>query len=207
MLLNLAGYCEGKLIPFSVKTNVWLPLEPEPLLPGLYEAIVGQVPSEGLVVDITLPDDYPVEPLRGAPARFLVHIQAAREVTYPDLESPEFLQAFGRGTTIEEATQSVIEQMKQEHTQLLLLAGPPAGARRGGPAHLGGDSPDALVDEEIRRRWGATEGALRGRARTSPTRSRRSRSTPGSRTSRCARRWSCGCASPWPWAPSSSATA
>jgi trigger factor len=157
VLLNLAGYSEGKLIPFSVKTDVWLPLESEPLLPGLYEAIVGQVPTEGLVVDITLPDDYPVESLRGAPARFLVHIQAAREVTYPDLESPEFLQTFGRGKTIEEATQSIIDQMKEEHTQLLLLQ-----ARQQVLGEVARrtevEIPPALVDEEIRRRWGATEG-------------------------------------------------
>jgi trigger factor len=157
VLLNLAGYSEGRLIPFSVKTNVWLPLEPEPLLPGLYEAIVGQVPTQGLVVDITLPDDYPVESLRGAPARFLVHVQAAREVTYPELESPEFLQLFGRGKTIEEATLSVIEQMKEEHTQLLLLQ---ARQQVLGEVALRTEveiSPE-LVSEEIRRRWGATEG-------------------------------------------------
>ena len=157
VLLNLAGYCEGKLIPFSVKTDVWLPMEPEPLLPGLYEAIVGQVPSEGLVVDITLPAEYPVEALRGSSARFLVHVQAAREVQYPELESAEFLQAFGRGKTIEEATQSVIEQMKQEHTQLLLLQ-----ARQQVLGEVARrtevEIPAALVDEEIRRRWGATEG-------------------------------------------------
>jgi trigger factor len=157
VLLNLAGYSNGRLIPFSVKTNVWLPLEPEPLLPGLYEAIVGQVPTDGLVVDLTLPDDYPVESLRGAPARFLVHIQAAREVTYPDLESPEFLQEFGRGKTIEEATESIIEQMKEEHTQLLLLQ-----ARQQVLGEVARrtevEISPALVDEEIRRRWGATEG-------------------------------------------------
>lgn len=157
VLLNLAGYSEGKLIPFSVKTDVWLPLEPEPLLPGLYEAIVGQAPTEGLVVDITLPDDYPVAALRGAPARFLVHVQAAREVTYPDFESPEFLEAFGRGKTLQEATASVVEQMKEEHTQLLLLQ-----ARQQVLAEVAGrtrvEIPAELVDEEIRRRWGATEG-------------------------------------------------
>jgi trigger factor len=157
VLLNLAGYSNGKLIPFSVKTDVWLTLEPEPLLPGLYEAIVGQVPTEGLVVDITLPNDYPVESLRGAPARFLVHIQAAREVQYPDLQGPEFLQAFGRGGTIEEATLSVVEQMKQEHTQLLLIQ-----ARQQVLTELARrtevEIPSELVDEEIRRRWAATEG-------------------------------------------------
>jgi trigger factor len=157
VLLNLAGYSEGRLIPFSVKMDVWLPLEPEPLLPGLYEALVGQVPTEGLVVDITLPDDYPVESLRGAPGRFLVHIQAAREVTYPDLESPEFLEAFGRGKTVEDVTQSVIDQMKEEHTQLLLLQ---ARQQVLGEVALRTEVeiPPALVDEEIRRRWGATEG-------------------------------------------------
>ncbi|WP_224248953.1 trigger factor [Hyalangium gracile] len=158
VLLNLAGYSNGKLIPFSVKTDVWMPLEPEPLLPGLYEAIAGQVPTEGIVVDITLPDDYPVESLRGAPARFLVHIQAAREVKYPDLESPEFLEAFGRGKTIEEATQSVVQQMADEHAQLLLLQ-----ARQMVLGEVARrtevDVPPELIDEEIRRRWGATEGA------------------------------------------------
>lgn len=157
VLLNIAGYCEDKLIPFSVKTDVWLTMEPEPLLPGLYEAIVGQMPSEGLLVDITLPAEYPVEALRGQAARFLVHVQAVREVTYPELESPEFLKAFGCGTTVEAATQSVIEQMKQEHTQLLLLQ---ARQQVLGEVTLrtSVEIPPPLVDEEIRRRWGATEG-------------------------------------------------
>lgn len=157
VLVNLAGYSEGRLIPFSVKTNVWLPLEPEPMLPGLYEAIVGQQPTGGLVVDLTLPADYPVESLRGAPARFLVHVQAAREVTFPDLDSPEFFQTLGRGKTMEEVTQSIIEQMKQEHTQLLLLR-----ARNQVLGEVARrtevEIPPELVDEEIRRRWGATEG-------------------------------------------------
>ncbi len=157
VLLNLAGYSEGRLIPFSVKTNVWLPLEPEPLLPGLYEAIAGRSPTEGLVVEFTLPEEYPVESLRGKPARFLVHVQAAREVKYPDLESAEFLAAFGRGKTIQEATESVVEQMKEEHTQLLLLQ-----ARQMVLTEMAVrtqvEIPQELVDEEIRRRWGATEG-------------------------------------------------
>jgi trigger factor len=158
VLLNLAGYtADGKLIPFSVKTDVWMPLEPEPMLPGLYEAIVGQVPTDGIVVEITLPAEYPIESLRGAPARFLVHVQAAREVKYPNIESPEFLEAFGRGKTVEEATHSVVEQMKAESTQLLLLQAQQlvlVELARRTPVEI----PSELVDEEIRRRWGATEG-------------------------------------------------
>lgn len=158
VLLNLAGYSQGRLIPFSVKTKEWLPMEPEPLLPGLYEAIVGQAPVKGLVVSITLPDDYPVASLRGASARFPIQLLAAREVKYPVLDSPEFLRAFGRGKTIEVATQRVVEQMKEEHTQLLLQQAQQLVlaevARRTAVV-----IPREVVDEEIRRRWGATEGA------------------------------------------------
>ncbi|MFL5352764.1 hypothetical protein [Archangium sp.] len=102
VLLDLAGYSQGHLIPFSLRTEVWLAVQPEPLLPGLYEALVGRSPGEGLAVDLTVPESYPIESLRGMPARFVVHIRAARQVTYPDVESPGFLQAFGRGGTLAE---------------------------------------------------------------------------------------------------------
>jgi trigger factor len=38
----------------------------------------------------------------------VVHIQAAREVTSPDLESPEFLQALGLGETLAAAMRGVV---------------------------------------------------------------------------------------------------
>jgi trigger factor len=157
VLLTLAGYSNGRLIPFSVRKEVWLPVEPEPMLPGLYEAIVGHSPNEGGVVDVLLPETYPVEALRGTTARFLVHVHAAREVTYPDLESPEFLQAFGRGATVAEATRSVVQQMEQEHAQVLVLL-----AKQRVLDEVASRTqvriPSELVDQEIRQRWNASEG-------------------------------------------------
>jgi trigger factor len=157
VLLNLAGYSQGHLIPFSPRTEVWLPVQPEPLLPGLYEALVGRSPGEGLVVDLTLPAEYPVESLRGTPARFVVQLQAAREVTYPALESPEFLQAFGRGETLEAAMRAVVRQMEDEAARVLLLQ-----ARQQVLEAVASRTrvvlPAELVDEEIRRRWSASEG-------------------------------------------------
>jgi trigger factor len=157
VLLNIVGYSNGKILPFSVRTNVWLPLFPEPMLPGFYETLVGHSPGASLVVDIELSAEYPVESLRGAPARFLVDIQAAREVTYPDPEDPAFLEAFGRGKTLDEATRSVVAQMENEHTQLLLFQAQQlvlnAVAER-----TQVEIPQSLIDEEIRRRWGSTEG-------------------------------------------------
>lgn len=157
VLLTIVGYSNGRLIPFSVRKDVWLLLEPEPLLPGLYEALVGRSPNEGLVVDLTLPAEYPVPALRGTPATFLVHIQAAREVTYPELESPAFLQIFGRGATLAEATRIVVQQMASEHAQLLA-----AHARQRVLDEVAARTqvriPSELIDQEIRQRWTVSEG-------------------------------------------------
>ncbi len=157
VLLNIVGYAKGRLIPFSVRTHVWLTLAPEPLLPGFYETLCGHSPGESLVVDVVLPDEYPVEALRGAPARFLVDIQAARQVTYPDPESPEFLEAFGRGGTLEVATRLVVAQMKDEAAQMLLAQAQQL-VLHAVASRVQVEIPAQLIDEEIRRRWGASEG-------------------------------------------------
>ena len=159
VLLSIAGYIDGRLIPFSVRHQEWVKLEPEPTLPGLYEALVGYPPNkEGGAVDIVLPETYPVEALRGASARFLVAIHAAREVKYPDLESPQFLQAFGRGATLEAATRDVAEQLKRERAQTLVYE---AGQRvlEEVASRTQVRVPDALIDEEIRLSWEKSEGA------------------------------------------------
>ncbi|MFY0583821.1 hypothetical protein ACN28S_64495 [Cystobacter fuscus] len=157
LLLNFVGYSNGKLIPFSVRADVWVPLAPAPLLPGLYEQLVGHLPGETVLADILLSQDYPVEALRGQPARFAVQIQAAREVKFPDPASPEFLKAFGRGDTVEAATNSVLKELEQETVQLLRLQAQEMVLNEVA-ARTKVDIPEALVDEEVRRRWGSSEG-------------------------------------------------
>jgi trigger factor len=157
VLLNIVGYSNGRLIPFSVRTDVWLPLASAPLLPDLYEQLVGHLPGESVLVDITLSKDYPVEALRGQPARFAIQIQAAREVKYPDPADPVFLKAFGHGDTLEAATRGVLKQLEQEAAQLLRLKGQEMVLDEVA-ARTQVDLPEQLIDEEIRRRWGASEG-------------------------------------------------
>ncbi|WP_233166057.1 peptidylprolyl isomerase [Archangium sp. Cb G35] len=161
VLLNIAGYSQGHLIPFSLHTDVWLPVQPDPMLPGLYEALVGRSPGGGVVVEVTLPAEYPVESLRGTPARFVVQVQAARELKYPGFESEDFLLAFGRGHTLQEAMRDIVRQMEDEAAQLLLVQAQQEVLNQlAARTHV--EIPTALVDEEIRRRWSASEGRSAG---------------------------------------------
>jgi trigger factor len=157
VLLSVAGFSNGHLIPFSVRKEVWLPLEPEPLLPGLYESLVGHLPNETVAVDLTLPAEYPNASLRGTPARFVVQIHAAREVKYPDPENPAFLRAFGRGATLAETMRSVHQQMEQETVaQLGLLAQQRVLDEVAARTQV--KIPAEIIDREILERWSASEG-------------------------------------------------
>ncbi|WP_081714069.1 peptidylprolyl isomerase [Cystobacter fuscus] len=157
VLVDIAGYSNGRLIPFSVRTDVWLPLAPDPLLPGLYEQWVGHLPGESVLVDIVLGENYPIEALRGQPARFALLIQAAREVKYPDPTNPEFLEALGRGATLEEVMRGVARELQQEAARARFLEGQQRVLEEVA-ARTQVDIPEELVDEEIRLRWGASEG-------------------------------------------------
>ena len=75
VLLNLAGYARASSSPSAC--GVWLQLEPRRAA-RLYEAIAGEAVGALRGARLELPDDYPVESLRGTPARFLVHIRRPR---------------------------------------------------------------------------------------------------------------------------------
>jgi trigger factor len=154
---DIIGYSRGMLIPFSVRTGAWLSLEPEPLLPGFYESLVGKPVGSRVEVELTLPEEYPVESLQGQPATFVVDIKGAREVQMPGFDDPQFLAAFGRGNTLDEAMESVARQMEEEEVQVLLLQ-----AQRSVLNEVVARTPveisEEVIDEEIRRRWNETEG-------------------------------------------------
>ncbi len=155
--LDTLGYCEGKLIPFSARFSLWLELAPQATLPGFSEAIAGEKVGDSLEIELKIPDDYPVEALRGKPARFIVDIRAAREVTEPDDEAPAFLKAMNKGKSLDAVMNAIREELEDELTDILTLEGQDlvldALVERSEV-----QVPQALIDEEVRRRWGQLEG-------------------------------------------------
>ncbi|MFY0573862.1 peptidylprolyl isomerase [Cystobacter fuscus] len=155
--LDTLAYANGQLLPFSIRTGFWMELAPQQTLPGFAEALEGAAVGDSVKFDIVLPDDYPVESLRGITASFLVDIRAAREVRVPDTDSDEFLRRLGRGSTHEEVMDALANELLDEQSDVLwleaqnlvldLLA-----------SRTEVELPTSLVDEEIRRRWQAVEG-------------------------------------------------
>lgn len=156
--INVVGYCDGKLIPFSSRFGMTTELAPIEALPGFCEAVAeGGKVGESMQIALVLPDTYPVESLQGKPARFLVDIMAARQVTLPPETSPEFLEKLGMGSTLNEVFDNIREELEDELSGQLWVQAQDMVldelARRA-PVEL----PKALVDEELRRRWVQAEG-------------------------------------------------
>lgn len=154
--LDVLGYSQGRLIPFSARADWWVRVMPEPLLPGFFEALVGARVGKTLEVPLTLPRDYPVEALRGAPAHFFVAVKAVRVVDLPDDEAPEFLFSLGRGATLQEVMHRLAEELAEERRD--------AAAREAQEFALelladrsSVEVPAHLINEEIRLRWAESE--------------------------------------------------
>ncbi len=155
--LDLLGYSGGQLIPFSIRSNFWMELAPQEMLPGFADAIVGSAVGDSLKVDLVLPGNYPVESLRGLPATFVVDLVAAREVRMPDTDSDEFLRQLGRGDTHEAVMDSIADELLEEQADMLWLEAQNLVLDQLA-SRIQVDIPQTLIDEEIRRRWAAAEG-------------------------------------------------
>ncbi|MDY7229316.1 peptidylprolyl isomerase [Hyalangium rubrum] len=155
--LDIIGYANDKLIPFSIRTGLWMELAPDDALPGFAELLAGSAVGDCVGITLVLPDTYPVESLRGVTARFMVDLLAAREVLPPEPDSVGFLRQLGRGNSLSEVMNALGQELLQERTDaqwleaqnrvLDVLA-----------SRLRVTLPKALIDEEIRRRWVMAEG-------------------------------------------------
>lgn len=165
--LDIIGYSNGQLIPFSIRTDYWMELAPQEMLPGFADAIVGSAVGDSLKIELVLPAEYPVEALRGQPASFLVDLVAAREVKMPDTDSEEFLRQLGRGATHEEVMESIANELVDEQADVLWLDAQNMVLDELA-SRIQVEIPPALVDEEIRRRWMVAEGPALAEKEFSP---------------------------------------
>jgi trigger factor len=93
-VIGFVGTRDG--VPFEGGTSDRMPLVvgEDRLIPGFEEHLVGLRPGETTEFDITFPDDYQEESLRGAQARFNVELKELREKILPPADD-DFAQSMG----------------------------------------------------------------------------------------------------------------
>lgn len=80
---------EGEDIPQST-----LVLDPEHIVPGLYETLVGAAPNTMVDVTVRMPDDHENERVRGKDVRFVVNVLDVQERLLPEWDELPALENF-----------------------------------------------------------------------------------------------------------------
>lgn len=101
-----AGYLSGR-------EGFWVKLDDQAFLPGFAEQLVGLNAGDAKDVAVTLPDDFPVEALRGLAASFATTVKELKEAVLPELDD-EFAGRLAPGKTLEEITGILRENMAGE---------------------------------------------------------------------------------------------
>lgn len=159
LLIDVVGSVNGRVLPLSTHTGLWIAALPSPPLPTFGPGLVGLVVGGRASVSVMLPFDYPIPELRGEIASFDVLVREALELRPLDPDAPGFLSALGRGETLEQVMGSLLTELREQAANALrqqvidraldLLC-------ERAPLTV----PEALIDEELWRRWAEHEGAL-----------------------------------------------
>jgi trigger factor len=157
--LDVVAHAGELLLPELTGDGLCFAVEPDSLIQGLGQALVGKGLGAGQIVKLTIPLDYPVEPLRGHEATFRLDIRAIETFRFPEgaPDSPGFLSALGLPEPLEEALAAAARELEAEaesaqQRQALEQAVDQLVAR----AKL--QIPEAAVDSSLASQWMEAQG-------------------------------------------------
>lgn len=83
------------------------------MIPGLEDGIVGHKAGEQFDIDVTFPEDYHAENLKGKAAKFAITLKKVENMVLPEL-TEEFVKKFGAGKSVEELRAEIKKNMQRE---------------------------------------------------------------------------------------------
>ena len=99
-VIDFEGFVNGEPIERGSGKAYALDLEHSNFIPGFAEGIVGHKKGEEFTIDVTFPEDYAEEKLKGAKAQFKINLIKLRKRILPELDN-EFAKKVGNFDSVE----------------------------------------------------------------------------------------------------------
>ncbi len=112
VVMDFVGSIDGEPFEGGEGRGFVLELGSDRLVPGFEEQLVGVRGGEERTVEITFPDDYPVEQLAGNPAQFAVSAKEVKEKRLPDLDD-DFAVEAGGYDSLDELRSELEERLRE----------------------------------------------------------------------------------------------
>ena len=119
MVIDFVGTIDGEEFDGGKAEDFTLELGKERMIPGFEKPLVGAKKGEEVIVDVTFPEDYHAEALKGKEAQFTVNVKKVEGLTLPKVDE-EFAKLFGiEDGDVEALKAEVRKNMERELGQTL----------------------------------------------------------------------------------------
>ncbi len=148
VVLDYEGFIDGVPFEGGKDTNHSLEIGSNSFIPGFEVQLIGASAGEDTEVNVTFPEDYHAEELKGKPAVFKCHIHEVKEKLLPEADD-EFAKDVSEFDTLEDFRKNIEEKLRKQKEDKtrddfldLLLAQVVDGMKV--------DLNDAMVDQRAR---------------------------------------------------------
>jgi len=104
--VSFEGFVDGEAFEGGKADNVPVVIGAKSMIPGFEEQLIGKSAGDEFQLEVTFPEDYQAENLKGKPATFETKVISVAEAKLPEIDD-EFAKAFG-------VTEGGIDQLKNE---------------------------------------------------------------------------------------------
>ena len=117
--INFEGFMDGEAFEGGKAENYNLELGAKRFIEGFEEGLIGKSAGEEVTLNLTFPDDYGNEKLKGKAAEFKVTINSVNEPVLPEVNA-EFMERFGIKDGDETAFRNEIKRNMEREVELTL---------------------------------------------------------------------------------------
>ena len=122
VVINYKGSIDGKAVgevlplapaTLAQNTGFWLKMDDNSFLPGFCKPLLDLKNNDSKSLNVTIPDDYEAEELRGQSLEYEVEIVEIKEQQLPDLDD-DFAEKIEPGKSLDELKNTLREQMEDQ---------------------------------------------------------------------------------------------
>lgn len=110
---DFEGFVDGEAFEGGKAENFVLELGQGRMIPGFEEQILNHKAGEEFDIDVTFPEEYQAENLKGKQARFAIKLKKVEQAKLPEINE-KFVKKFGKITTEEELRAEINKNMSRE---------------------------------------------------------------------------------------------
>lgn len=116
-IIDFDGYKDGVPFDGGKSENYSLEIGSNTFIPGFEEQLIGMKAGDEKEINVTFPEDYHSEELKGQPAIFKVKVHEVKEVKIPELDKDFFEDLGMEGIDSEESLRKQLEENIKTHKE------------------------------------------------------------------------------------------